>query len=95
MLEKKKVLPWLDDGMYLYTKTYNFFIEKGIMSLTNQDVLLVSMMLCHEFCVWYAIEEEYNLPQCDVVYLFSLVFMWVGRRSINIVISDKKTISIL
>jgi len=91
MLEKKKVLSLIRyDWMYLYKKTCNFFIEKGIMSLTNQGVLLVSVMLCHEFCAWYAIEGEYNPPQCDVVFLFSLVFMWVGWRSRNIVIGDKK-----
>jgi len=90
MVEKKRSSPLLDDWMYLYKKTCNFFIEKGIMSLTNQGALLVSVMLCHEFCAWYAIEGEYNPPQCDVVFLFSLVFMWVGWRSRNVVIGDKK-----
>ena len=49
------------------------------------------MMLFHGFCAWYMIVVEIDVPcLCDIMYLFLLVFMRVGRRNSNIAIGVRK-----
>jgi len=51
-------------------------------------------MLFHGFDAWYANVVEVDMSRlCNIIYLFSLVFMRVERHSINIAIGVTMCIS--
>jgi len=62
-----------------------------MVSLVNEDNSSFLVMLHHEFYSWHIIGEEGGASNIyDGVHLFTLMFMWAGRCSRNVVIVDKK-----